>query len=187
MKKYISIILVAGILVVAFLISNKNKSAPEVAQEETSEAPAPENSPIKNESVASAPEEKDEPKYSYTNSEFNFAIDLPGLVATRKTNIPTYVNAIFTFGVGDQTEVDEQDRIPNTMVVYIWSDKTEFENMVGSGEKLPSETIKGVKFDVYSFQNEDMKTYRYTTTRNGTIYDIGVADKTKIQKFTFLK
>lgn len=182
MKKYISIILVAGILVLAFFLSQNKTPREEVINEEV---PSTEVSDV------STPEEKPEvvteKKYSYTNSEFNFAVDLPELVATRKSDAPTYITAIFTFGVGDQSNVEEQKRIPNTMVVYIWNDKTEFENMMDLGTSLPSETINNVKFDVYSFQNEDMTTYRYTTTRNGILYDIGVADRTKIQKFTFLK
>jgi hypothetical protein len=182
MKKYITIILVAGILVLAFFISKNKTPAEEIVVEETPVVEVPNETKPTDEIEVVA-----ENKYSYTNSEFNFALDLPGLVATKKPNVPSYVSAIFTFGVGDQSNIEEQKRIPNTMVVYIWSDRTEFENMVGSGTKLPSETIKGVKFDVYTFQNEDMITYRYTTTRNGILYDIGVADKSKMNKFTFLK
>ncbi len=181
MKKYITIILVAGILVLAFFLSKNKTPSEEIIVDETPVVEAPtETTPT------DKPEVVTEKKYSYTNSEFNFALDLPGLVATRRTDVPSYVSAIFTFGVGDQSNVEEQERIPNTMVVYIWSDRTEFENMVGTGTKLPSETVKGVKFDVYTFENEGNVIYRYTTTRNGTLYDIGVSDKAKMQKFTFL-
>lgn len=137
--------------------------------------------------VAPAPQDpKPVSKYSYTNSEFGFAVDLPGLVATRKTDNPYFMSAVFTFGVGDQANIDEQKRIPNTMALYIWNNKAEFENMIYEAESLGKETINGKTYDVYSFTLEDSTTYHYTRTVGELIYDIGVRSKADAKKFYFI-
>ncbi len=130
-----------------------------------------------------------EPKseYSYENKEFGFGVDLPGLKMTQRTEIPAYISSIFIFGVGDQSEIEEQKRIPNTMALYIWNDELEFNSMKDVGIDEGAQIVNGEKFDVYSFPNEDGVSYHYTQKRGDKIYDIGVLDKKNISKFYFLK
>lgn len=126
-------------------------------------------------------------KYSYENRDFGFAVDLSGLKMTQREDLPPYISALFLFGVGDQSEIEEQKRVPNTMGIYIWNDELEFNRMKDTGLEEKSETVNGEKFNVFSFTNEDTTSYHYTLKRGGNIYDIGVLNKKDISKFYFLK
>lgn len=126
-------------------------------------------------------------KYSYTNSEFKFAVDLPSLVATRKTDTPEYITATFTFGAGDQSGIAEEKRIPNSMALYIWNDNSEFKKMTAEATELPGEKINGTNFEVYSFSNEGETIYHYTLEVGNKIYDVGVREKQTMNKFYMLK
>lgn len=121
----------------------------------------------------------------YTNNKFNFSVDFPNLVATEKTDLPPYISTIVTFGVGDQSNVDEQSRVPNSMAVYVWNDSDEFTKMFETGIEFPKETINGQTFAVRSFTNENTTSFHYAAKFNGLTYDIGVANRTDIQRFHF--
>lgn len=187
MKKSSIIIVVLVVIILAFLIFRKDKGSDTITP--SPETPAEETPILENETPITetpAPTPAPQTSYSYTNDEFDFAVNLPGLVATRKADTPDYVKAIFTFGVGDQSDIEEQKRIPNTMVVYIWQDQAEFAAMSATGTKLSDETVNGVNYSVTSFTNEDMTSYRYSVEKNGYIYDIGVSDRQKMKEFHFI-
>lgn len=189
MKQSIIIIIVVIAAIVALLFLKKDEVI----------APTESDSPIETETTSSLPTTETLPvvtpspsttsgtqSYSYTNDEFGFAVKLPGLVATQKADIPYYIDAVFTFGVGDQSNVTEEKRIPNTMAVYIWNNKPEFENMIFDAESLGKETVNGKTYDIYSFTLEDTTTYRYTTTIGDRIYDVGVRNRSDAKKFFFI-
>ena len=178
MQKPIIIITVTAIIIIAFFVWKKDKviapaSLPETPASNASTTDAP--TPIVNEPAPKT--------YSYTNSEFDFAVKLPGLVATQKVEIPLSMYAIFTFGVGDQSDVEEMKRIPNTMAVYIWSNESDFNKMTDTGTALADETVNGTTFKVYSFTLEDTTSYHYTVKKDNLIYDVGVRKKSDISKF----
>lgn len=181
---YAAIGVIVVIIIVGLTLGKKDNEhkaqvpAEDIVEEVPVTKPAEETGTPK----ASAPK----PTYTYRNDNYNFAVALPGLVATEKTDMPDYIDAIVTFGVGDQSNIEEQSRIPNTMAVYIWNNELDFTLMTDTGEKVGSETIRGVKYDVYSFTNEDTTIYRYTTTVGTKIYDIGVRNRSDIQKFFIL-
>ncbi len=179
MKKNIIIAIIILVVVGLFVFNKKDETeiitpAPETPVEETT--------PTTETPTVSAPSSN----YSYTNDEFKFAVKLPGLVVTRKPEIPLSFFAIFTFGVGDQSAIEEQKRVPNTMAVYIWSNKSDFEKMTETGMALPDETINGTTFKVFSFTNEGTTSYHYTAEKYGAMYDIGVRKKSDISKFFFI-
>ena len=188
MKKSHMLLGVVVVLVVAFLIISKKKveapiETPENSVVETTVENPTNGAPTNSSSQTKPTEEK---TYSYTNSEFDFAVKLPGLVATQKTETPLSLYAIFTFGAGDQSDVEEMKRIPNTMAVYIWSNESDFNKMTESGTALADETINGTTFKVFSFTNEDATSYHYTAEKDGLIYDIGVRNKSDAAKFYFI-
>lgn len=183
------IILVAVVAVLGFLFWKKglNKESKEMVTEEQTNQESEMTEETTTEDGTVGTDTKTESEYSYENKEFGFAVKLPGLKMTQRTENPKYISSIFIFGVGDQFEVEEQNRIPNTMAVYIWNDELEFNSMKDTGIEEKSEKVNGEKFDVYSFPNEGATSYHYTQKRGDTIYDIGVLDKKNISKFYFLK
>ncbi len=185
MKNTYAIIgVIALVIVIGLTLGKKDTEREAQAPSETVVEEAPVSNPIEEAPAPSAPAPT--PTYTYRNDAYDFAVNLPGLVATEKTDMPAYIDAIVTFGVGDQTNVPEQNRVPNTMAVYIWNDELDFKLMVNTGEKVGSETIRGVKYDIYSFTNEDTTIYRYTTKIGAKIYDIGIRNRADIQKFFLL-
>ena len=184
---YIAIGIVV-VLVVAFLIISKKKVEAPIETPENSVVETTVENPTNGAPTnpSSQPKPTEEKTYSYTNSEFDFAVKLPGLVATQKTETPLSLYAIFTFGVGDQSAIEEQKRVPNTMAVYIWSNESDFNKMTESGTALADETINGTTFKVFSFTNEDATSYHYTAEKDGLIYDIGVRNKSDAAKFYFI-
>lgn len=185
MKKYIPLAVIV-ILIAGFLILRKPVAVtPESPIQNTPTETTPE-SPATN-TTQSQTTTPTKPDYSYTNSDFHFAVSLPGLVATKKPSDPNHKLDIFTFGVGDQSSVPEEKRIKNTMVVYIWHDKAEFDAMMAGGTGLDKETINGHEFTKYSFSNEDSTVYRYTIAQGADTYDVGVTDPKNISKFYLLK
>ncbi len=191
MKKYIPIIVAVIAVVGLFLINRKPAQTNTVKQpdvsEETTNASSTASVTTPTESPTTTTPSTTPPmnQYSYSNDKFGFSVDYPNLVATERTDIPSYVSAIIIFGAGDQSSVDEQDRVPNSMAVYIWNDATEFAKMSESATSLPQEKVNGHMFNVYSFTNEDMTSYRYSTIVNGLTYDIGVLNKSDISRFHF--
>lgn len=192
MKNILIIGVAVVVLVVAFFVSKK--VTPTTEEVVTSEQVASENVSTEETGVATEDKTSPEPiknptvtkKYSYTNTEFKFAVDLPNLVATRKPETPLYMSAIFTFGAGDQSNIEESKRVPNSMAVYVWNDVEQFTTMMSDGTKLPSQNINGKNFDVYSFTDENMTTYHYTIKVGNDMYDIGVRNKNDITKFYLL-
>ncbi len=189
------IIIVAILIILGFLIwkNTSNKQAeeniPTEQETEGTESLTEESSDekISNENNQVNVESSTNSEYSYENKEFGFGVDLPGLEMTKREGLPPYISALFLFGVGDQSEIEEQKRIPNTMGIYIWNDEVEFNSMKDTGVEEKSETIDGEKFEVFSFTNEDTTSYHYTVMKGNKIYDIGVLDKKNISKFYFLK
>lgn len=179
MKKNI-IITIIVLVIIGFFIFNK-KDEPVVVTP-VPEVPVEDTKPIVQTPTTPAPTSN----YSYSNDEFKFAVKLPGLVATQKPTVPLSFFAIFTFGVGDQSAIEEQKRVPNTMAVYIWSNESDFNQMTATGTALADETINGITFKVYSFTEEDTTSYHYTVKKDGAIYDIGVRKKSDISKFYFI-
>jgi hypothetical protein len=192
MKKYIPIIVLVVAIVALFLLNKKDIKTetvdqPTTTQEVGTNASSSESNTklVETPNIITLPTNPLINKYSYTNDKFGFSVDYPNLVATERTDIPSYVSAIIIFGVGDQSNVDEQSRVPNSMAVYIWNDATEFAKMSESATSLPQEKVNGHMFNVYSFTNEDMTSYRYSTVVNGLTYDIGVLNKSDISRFHF--
>ncbi len=192
MKNILMVGVVVVVLVVAFFISKK--VTPTTEEVVTGEQVAPESVDTQEEGMATENKTSPEPvknpvvnkKYSYTNTEFKFAVDLPNLIATRKPETPLYMSVIFTFGAGDQSNIEESKRVPNSMALYVWNDIEQFTKMMSDGVKLPSEKINGKNFDVYSFTDENMTTYHYTIKVGNDMYDIGVRNKNDITKFYLL-
>lgn len=183
-KPIIILIIVAAALVALFVLRKPDAVAPAPIDETpTSEAtPAGTSSPIVNEQASAAPV-----TYSYTNAEFDFAVALPGLVATAKgSSDPIYKPFIFTFGAGDQSAVAEEKRIPNTMAVYVWKNPTEFQLLMSQMSPIATETVNGREFEVYAITEGPRTSYRYATTRNGVTYDVGVWNRADAKKFFLL-
>lgn len=188
--KNIVIIGAIVVLVLAFFISKKITPGREQPVNEEVVVSPSEEVVVENKGVSeTTTTEKPvvDSKYSYTSSEFKFAVDLPSLVATRKTDIPEYITATFTFGAGDQSTIEEEKRIPNSMALYIWNDNAEFKKMTAEATELPDEKINGTNFEVYSFSNEGETIYHYTVEVGNKIYDIGVREKQIMNKFYMLK
>ncbi len=117
--------------------------------------------------------------YSYINNDFNFAVDLPGTIAgvsNQKTR------SIFTFGVGDQSEIEEEARTPNKMVVYV-SDKEPTKHTIFLGK----EVVNRQQYEKFKFSIEDSTVYYYTTEANGYFYKVGVINELDINNFYILK
>ncbi len=182
MKKSSIIISVVALIIIGFLVFRKDKESdiatptPETPTE--GEAPVLENRD---------PEKSQQPDYSYINDEFDFAVTLPGLVATRReSGDPIMKPTIFTFGVGDQSAVPEEKRVPNTMVVYVWRNKAELDLLLINIRPSGKETVNGRVFEKYVVTEGDKTIYRYVTVHNGLAYDVGVSDIRNVSKFFIL-
>lgn len=182
MNKVFTIIGIIVIAIAAFLFLRKPVAAPAIQVEETQSqtvTPAPQQeTPTK----PTTPAER--PTYSYTNSEFKFAVALPGLVMTEKKSTDRdYKPTIFTFGVGDQTGVPADKKVSNTMAVYVWENPAEFQLLMSQKSPIATETVNGHTFDVYSITEGPRPSYRYATEVNGVLYDVGIWNRSDINKF----
>ncbi len=185
MKKTSIIVVAVIIVILGFLVFRKDKM-PEVTDTVPENEAVQETPGRDNETTTVTYTPTPQNNYSYTSDKFDFAVKLPGLVVTPKSFAPASFDAIFTFGVGDQSNIEEEKRVPNTMAVYIWNDRAEFDLMVASGTSLGKETVNGRVYDVYSFTNEDTTSYHYTITIGNLIYDVGVRNKADAAKFFLL-
>lgn len=122
--------------------------------------------------------------YSYTNSELGFAVNFPNLVVTQKENTsPTYNVDIFLVGPGDQSGVAEENRVPNTMAIYVWHDGGASNDILQTGTNVGQKTFGGVTYDEYSFTTESGTVYHFTTVKGGTMYDVGVSNESDMSNF----
>ena len=195
MKNKSVIIGIVAIIILGFLIwkNTSNKQPKEnILEEQTTEVDETATEEVVSDqtpgaSTTETEEAQTDSEYSYENKEFGFGVKLPGLKMTQREGLPPYISALFLFGMGDQSEIEEQKRVPNTMGVYVWNDELEFNTTKDTGVEEKSETVNGEKFNVYSFTNEGMTSYHYTIKKGDKIYDVGVLDKKNISKFYFLK
>ena len=195
MKNKSVIIGIVAIIILGFLIwKNTSNKEPEgnILEEQTTEVDETATEEVVSDqtpgaSTTETEEAQTDSEYSYENKEFGFGVKLPGLKMTQREGLPPYISGLFLFGMGDQSEIEEQKRVPNTMGVYVWNDELEFNTTKDTGVEEKSETVNGEKFNVYSFTNEGMTSYHYTIKKGDKIYDVGVLDKKNISKFYFLK
>lgn len=180
MNKIFTIVGIIIIAVLAFVFVHKKPA----------EAPAETPAPVTEETPATEPAPSSpsgSEAHSYTNSEFKFAVNLPGLVVTKKASTdPVYKPTIFTFGVGDQSTVAEEKRIPNTMAVYVWANPAEFQILMSQKATIGTETVNGHEFSVYIITEGERTSYRYATNQGGKTYDVGVWNRADIKKFFLL-
>ncbi len=180
MQKKIYIIIAVVIVILAIFFLTKNKAV----------APTPDDTVVTPDTSTTTPNEtpvpntpSPTPTYSYTNSEFDFAVTLPGLVVARRQSSDQLMKPIiFTFGVGDQSNVDEQKRVPNKMAVYVWKNPAEFQLLMINMTPV-KETVNGNEFDVYTVTEAETTIYRYAIKRNGILYDVGVRNKADAKNF----
>jgi len=185
MNKVFTIIGIIVIAIAAFLFLRKPVAAPAIQVEETQSqtvTPAPQQeTPTK----PTTPAER--PTYSYTNAKYKFAVALPGLVVKeRASSDPIYRPTVFTFGVGDQSAVAEEKRVPNTMAVYVWPNPVEFQLLMSQMSPIGTETVNGHEFSVYTVTEGPRTSYRYATDVDGVTYDVGVWNRADAQKFFLL-
>ncbi len=186
MNKVLTLTSIVILAVAAFFFLRKPVVAPAMPDAET---PTGTVTPAPQEPAPTSPSEQPtvESTYSYTNNEFKFAVALPGLVMTEKKSIDRdYKPTIFTFGVGDQTEVPADKKVSNTMAVYIWHNPAEFQLLMSQKSTIATETVNGHTYDVYSITEGPRISYRYATTLNGKTYDVGIWNRTDIKKFFLL-
>lgn len=175
MKQSAIIIVIIVIIILAFFVFRKDKT-PEVT-------PTLPETPTEEIPVTETPTPDPQTGYSYTNEEFDFAVKLPGLVMMRRqSSDPIVKPTIFTFGVGDQSAVAEEERIPNTMAVYIWKNKAELDFLL-YGLTPTKETVNGREFDRYRITEGETTVYRYVVTEGDITYDVGVSDPKNASKF----
>lgn len=195
MKNTIAILVIFAIIVLGFLFLNKDVKNMDEEQLETSETESMEEV-TESEEVGTSTENETSPQtnnpipttnYTYENSELGFAINYPGLVVTEKENTsPVYTARIFTVGVGDQTNVPEEDRIPNKMAIYIWDNEEGLSDLKAIGENQGQTTVRGIVFDKYFFPSEDGGVFHFITEKDGLFYDVGVRAESDLSKFYLL-
>lgn len=137
------------------------------------------NNPVSTE--IESPKTNTDGGYSYTNDEFHFAVKLPGLTVTKKdqTNAPNTLFHPITFSFGNGTK--------NTLAVYIWKNKAEFQTLMIGAENQGKVTINGQSFDKYKIIDGDVTVYRYATTLGNITYDVGVYNQDQASNFYIIK
>lgn len=125
--------------------------------------------------------------YSYVNEEFSFAVNLPGTVVTNDKNQKS--PSIFTFGVGDQSKIEEQSRIPNRMVVYVYNenDYLKTNKRQELWKYLGEENINGYQYNKFSSGVENLVVYYYVPASNKFIYQIAVLNQSDINNFYLIE
>lgn len=186
MKNTIAILVVAGIIVLGFLFLNKDVKNMDEEQIETSETENTEEV-AENETYPQTNNPSPTTNYTYENNELGFAINYPGLVVAEKENTsPVYTARIFTVGVGDQTNIPEQERVPNKMAIYIWDNEEGLSDLKAIGENQGQTTVRGIVFDKYFFPSEDGGVFHFITEKDGLFYDVGVRAESDLSKFYLL-
>jgi hypothetical protein len=185
MKNNILILaLVAGLLVLGFLYM-KEKSDPEVLENNVIETnTGNQNNSTNNSSGSSTTTNQNsgnnQSSYNYTNSRFNFSVDLSGVVPT-ETVVGN--STIINFGNPNNPSLPEESRTPNKLSVTISSDDSIFDDIKAVGEFAGNEMINGKSFEKYTFSIEGNVSYNYLTSHKGLYYRLATLDPINMQEF----